>query len=132
MRRQFKGLRPEFLRCRTLGHTWENVDTGVWQHRWEYLSGYRETLQCPTCTTLREEVWSDASGELLCRYYKYPKGYSLADVEVPPGITLRELMRVEWSARAKAGAVRRARQRAVELKPVARPRAKRQPVGASR
>ena len=132
MRRQFKGLRPEFLRYRTLGHTWENVDTGGVAAPMGVPERVPRDSPVPTCTTLREEVWSDASGELLCRYYKYPKGYSLADVEVPPGITLRELMRVEWSARAKAGAVRRARQRAVELKPVARPRAKRQPVGASR
>jgi hypothetical protein len=106
MRRIFKSLKPEYLRCRTMGHDWHDVDHLEWDHKVIYIKGFRQTSRCSSCGGYREEVWSVTSGELLCRYYKMPKGYSLAGVEVPPGTTLRQLMRLETSQRAKAAAVR--------------------------
>ena len=121
MKRMFKSLRVEYLTCRTQGHRWDDVTgLGVWDHKVEYLLGFRETLRCETCGTLREVVWSDKTGDVMWRGYKYPDGYSLADVELPEGTTLRMAMRIEWGARSRAGELRQARERARSAAPRSR------------
>lgn len=83
---------------------------GSWTHKVEYLHGHRQTSRCTSCRGLKEEVWSVTTGQLLCRYYRMPKGYSMAGVTLPEGATLREVMRVEYSARDKAERLRARRE----------------------
>jgi hypothetical protein len=110
VKRLFRKIDPAVLRCRTKGHRWNDVsDLEVWVHKVKYLKGFRETSQCDVCETLREEVWSEATGSLMCRYYRYPKGYHIGQVDLPEGVTMREAMRAEWSTRQKAGQVKRER-----------------------
>lgn len=110
-RRQFKGLKLAYLRCRTFGHRWEEQTTD-WTPKVRFLQGWTETRRCESCSTTRREVWSYATGELFYRAYKYPSGYKLVDYELPEDMTLREAMRMETAIRARDKAkTRREQQR---------------------
>lgn len=117
MKRMFRKLPPEFLRCRVDGHRWDEVSgLGLWRQKVTYLQGHTEVCRCASCGSLRRIVWSAATGVVLARAYRYAEGYALSRSELPEGATMREAMRVEWSARSRAGDVRRQAEEAAKLR----------------
>ena len=126
MKRMFRKLPPEFLRCRVDGHRWDEVSgLGLWRQKVTYLRGHTEVCRCASCGSLRRIVWSEATGVVLARAYRYAEGYALARSELPEGVTMREAMRVEWAARSKAGDVRRLAAEAARRRAAAQRRATR-------
>jgi hypothetical protein len=91
-------MRAEYLRCRTLGHAWDDfIPHGV-RPRW----GHLQTWRCVRCGTERHDV-INAIGTLGQRHYVYPEGYQLAADERPTRDTCRvELGKVlQREARAR-------------------------------
>jgi hypothetical protein len=73
-------LTDEFVKCRTVGHTWDEIpDDGLGQ---QLFKGSKSTqmvvFRCTTCTMRRYEVWSLVTGDLVDRRYFTPEGYRLA------------------------------------------------------
>ena len=100
MPRSFKKLLPEYLRCRTVGHQWDERSMS-WNRKVTYISGHPISFMCDVCTTERRELWSETTGDLVYRTYTYPAGYSLTRSMVPENMTMRKAMRQEWIARSK-------------------------------
>jgi hypothetical protein len=98
-------MRAEYLRCRTLGHAWEDfIPHGV-RPRW----GELQTWRCMRCATERHDV-INALGALGHRHYVYPPDYKLAADDTPTrdafrvelGKTLQRDARARVNGRAKA------------------------------
>lgn len=94
-------LQADFVACQTLLHGWERIPD---QH--EHLKTYigvqnaaRRIFRCWRCTTIRAEVWSKITGDLVIRQYYYPDDYSLYVVELAEGMTRRRLARLEYLRR---------------------------------
>jgi hypothetical protein len=78
---------PAYLRCRTLGHAWDDfIPHGV-RPRW----GELQTWRCVRCGTERHDT-INALGALGQRRYVYPEGYQLAADEPRPS---RDALRIE-------------------------------------
>jgi len=60
-----------FIRCRTLGHSWHDVDSLHWTPKW----GVPLTLRCERCDMERRDTVKWDTGELLNRRYVKPKAY---------------------------------------------------------
>lgn len=83
-------LRDEYLWCRTVGHSWEEVvadDLPRPEHGW------RMALQCSRCLTRRNQIIDDRTGDAEGRRYDYPEGYKLDEKAT------RSEMRLEYSKR---------------------------------
>lgn len=100
-KRPYRKASMDYLKCRTVGHSWDDI-TGTWRPKVQYIRGTRMTFRCERCTMERYEVWSNASGELIYRAYVAPDGYAMSKDEIPEGMTMRQLMRVEWAARERS------------------------------
>jgi hypothetical protein len=94
-------LKADFVACQTLLHGWERIPD-----KHEYLPTYlnisnaaRRIFRCWRCTTVRAEVWSKDTFDLVVRQYYYPDGYSLSVGEVAEGMTRRKLARSEYLRR---------------------------------
>lgn len=89
-------LDEAFLRCRTLGHAWDQIpdDGGHGRQYTESRSTRRITFRCTECHTVREEAWSAVTGDVLFRTYTNPQGYKMAAEDGK-----RTAMRVEWVQR---------------------------------
>jgi len=62
----------EMLRCRTLGHQWDDFyPTSLAPPSF----GWRLSLRCARCSTERHDIISHAQGEVLSREYRYVDGY---------------------------------------------------------
>ena len=72
MRLVSRDHRSEFLRCRTLGHQWDDIPvtdrTGFGEQLW---------MRCLRCATERHDG-IDTGGRLTYRRYVYPLGYDTA------------------------------------------------------
>jgi hypothetical protein len=96
------GLRDqysEWIECRTLLHAWENVPyNGEAPRRWRTATRSTTILQfrCLRCGTIRYDVWSNVTGDLVERAYRTPEGYSL-----PKGAGAKVLVRKEYLRRAR-------------------------------
>lgn len=107
MRRLFKVYPVEFLRCRIRGHLWDDVThLDLWPETVEYLLGFKETCRCESCSGLRKRIWSTTTGRPMAYAYKMPEGYKLVDYELTDDFTLGQALKVEWSARDRAGSVK--------------------------
>jgi hypothetical protein len=65
----YSDSREPFIRCRTLGHAWIDVDS-TWTPSW----GIPLTLRCERCDMERRDTINNA-GELSTRRYTRPLGY---------------------------------------------------------
>jgi hypothetical protein len=61
--------RQGFVRCGTLGHSWDDYLT-----KWTTSAGIPLTLRCGRCGTERRDVIG-AFGQLINRHYVYPAHY---------------------------------------------------------
>lgn len=101
--RFFRSLDTSFVECRTLGHAWDMMPGG-WNGKGKTtLDGKRIGFRCLRCPTIKLELWSEYTGELLTRRYEHPEGYSL-DHEVLEDArdvygTMRQSMRIEYISR---------------------------------
>jgi hypothetical protein len=100
-KRPYRKAKLDYLKCRTVGHSWDNI-SGNWRPKVTYIHGTRMTFRCERCGMLRYEVWSNATGELIYRAYDAPEGYAMSRDDIPEGMTMRQLMRVEWAARERS------------------------------
>lgn len=64
-----------FVRCRTLGHAWDDFIP----MRKPAQFGDRLSLRCVRCATERHDIVSWVDGSLLQREYQHPEGYALAE-----------------------------------------------------
>lgn len=99
---------PQWIECRALLHAWEQIPyDGAAPRRWRTATRSTTILlfRCLRCGTLRYDVWSNVTGDLIERAYRTPEGYSL-----PQGHGAKVLVRKEYLRR----------QRADEAKPKAR------------
>lgn len=62
--------RMEYQRCHALGHRWANIPVMR-----PPAFGSAMDLQCENCATVRRDILSRVSGELIARYYLYPDAY---------------------------------------------------------
>ena len=89
----------QWIECRTLLHAWENIpyDGGA-PRRWATATRSTTIMQfrCLRCGTLRYDVWSNVTGDLVERAYRTPEGYSL-----PKGEGAKVLVRKEYLRRAR-------------------------------
>jgi hypothetical protein len=94
------GLDTEFVQCRALLHAWDDIpyDGGA-PKRWRVARRHVNVLQfrCLRCGTIRYDVWSKVTGELVERVYRTPEGYAL-----PKGRGRKVLVRKEYMARLHA------------------------------
>jgi hypothetical protein len=70
--------RKNFLRCRTLGHSWFEVDA-PWTPEW----GTPLCVRCERCGMERRDI-INTRGDIGRRYYIRPDGYGLARDEWKP------------------------------------------------
>lgn len=63
------GERRQYIRCRTLGHSWFDYDS-----TWTPTFGVPLTLRCERCSTERRDTINEW-GTLLARHYYKPKNY---------------------------------------------------------
>lgn len=70
--------RQGFLRCNTYQHAWDEYENSDYRPKF----GTPFVLRCERCGTERRESWG-RHGELLSRYYRYPRGYKYAKGERP-------------------------------------------------
>lgn len=62
--------RVEYQRCHALGHRWENIPVLR-----APAFGSAIDLRCENCATVRRDILSRVSGQLITRYYLYPEDY---------------------------------------------------------
>jgi hypothetical protein len=67
----------EYVKCRTIGHAWDDITGSVAPHQFTFLDGARVYFQCIRCTTKREDIWSRVTGDLMARQYTYPADYKI-------------------------------------------------------
>lgn len=105
MAKSWRKVDEGYLSCRLFGHVWDRAPNRQPIGR-RYLAGERITLECLRCSTIREEVWSRATGECIQRRYDYPEGYKyeLPGTEAAPQ---RPDLRVEWVRRGYTVRVRK-------------------------
>jgi hypothetical protein len=67
------GLNEAMLRCRTLGHSWDDFTVLMRPPAF----GERMSFRCTRCTTERHDICSWVDGSLIQREYRYPDAYHL-------------------------------------------------------
>lgn len=70
--------RYRYVECRAIGHSWEQIE----DDRSHKSFGVAMQFRCDRCTTVRRDVVSTVSGELLYRSYSKPDDYKLGYDEV--------------------------------------------------
>lgn len=71
--------RAGYVKCRTLGHSWDEYDDSTWTPEW----GTPLSLRCERCGTVRRDI-IDARGDLSSRNYVKPTGYDLTRDDYKP------------------------------------------------
>jgi hypothetical protein len=96
---------PQWIECRTLLHAWENVPyNGEAPRRWRTATRSTTIMQfrCLRCGTIRYDVWSNVTGDLVERAYRTPEGYALPKGEGAKVLVRREYLRRQRQAAPKA------------------------------
>lgn len=103
-------LYVEWVQCRTLLHAWEEIpyDGGGMRDFKPTRSTLVLLFRCERCGTLRYDVWSRVTGDLIKRAYRTPLGYAL-----PKGRGRKVLVRKEYLRRLHSSNSRSARKRNV-------------------
>jgi hypothetical protein len=71
-------MKYRYVECRALGHSWDQVeDDRTWRQ-----FGVACQFRCTRCYTVRRDVISPATGELLYRSYSKPDDYALGSDQV--------------------------------------------------
>jgi hypothetical protein len=68
-------LNEQMLRCRTLGHSWDDFIPMMKAPEF----GERLSFRCVRCTTERHDICSWVDGSLIQREYRYPDEYKLSE-----------------------------------------------------
>lgn len=95
-------LPPTFVRCRTFGHAWDDVDaTDTEQEQFDasWNDGEAHSLlvtECSRCSMRRIDIVHLIGGGLRSRRYTYPEGYLMPKGEHRP---LRSDFRLELLGR---------------------------------
>lgn len=76
-------LRAEYVQCRSLGHSWDDIPVTSPSSFGVYM-----WFRCTRCTSERRDIISPFSGDLLSRKYIYAEGY-LQNWERPAAQDLR-------------------------------------------
>jgi hypothetical protein len=67
----------EFVRCRTIGHAWDEIPPVV--EVWRDTGGMAAlTLRCVRCGSMRHDLVSMSTGNVYGRKYDYEAGYNVA------------------------------------------------------
>jgi hypothetical protein len=107
----YEHMETEWVYCRTMLHAWDEIPyDGEAPFRWRNASRGTTIIEvrCVRCGTLRYDVWSNVTGDLLERTYHTPEGYSLPRAE-----GRKVLMRKEYLRRRKQSANGRVARRKV-------------------
>jgi hypothetical protein len=107
-KRPLKGIRPEVLECRVgRRHLWQEDPSPTIRPKWRFLDGLEEYSFCERgCGCDRRRVLSLLSGEVLYTYIHYPEDYRIARDELPEGMNLGDILRLELSAVRKAALIK--------------------------
>lgn len=89
-------LRDEYLRCRVIGHQWDEFDP-VGMRKPHF--GWRLSVRCERCSTERHDL-INARGEVGSRSYVYPEDYDI------PGRAVRTELRTEIHRRRRTEPLR--------------------------
>lgn len=92
-----RDLNGEYVQCRALLHAWDEIPyDGNAPERWRSATRSTTVLlfRCLCCSTLRYDVWSNVTGDLVERAYRTPQGYSL-----PKGKGKKVFVRKEYLTR---------------------------------
>lgn len=82
-------LNNEFLRCRVIGHAWDEVD-GIFDRPPSFGVAY--DLRCTRCGMIARDIISEWTGERLSsRRYVQPTGYAHKKDELPPRHLLKAI-----------------------------------------
>ena len=100
--KQFRALPPEALRCHTFSHSWDDLTDQIGDDRGprKILRGRYIILICTSCDTERREVWSEVTGRLVSREYRYHDWYRAGETP-KSALTRKEMLRVEYLSRKK-------------------------------
>jgi len=63
-----------FLMCRDIGHNWSYTVVQIIRNRSRHLRGYRQEMQCSTCSTIKYR-WINPDGTVGSASYRYPDLY---------------------------------------------------------
>lgn len=89
-RKELHSLTDDFVLCRTIGHSWDDV-TGL-VDRERVTGAWSLSLRCIRCTTERHDL-VNYQGEVVERRYIYAEGYTRLKERVFRDELRRELMR---------------------------------------
>jgi hypothetical protein len=106
---RFDTLLDEFVKCRTVGHNWNEIPDDGNGPGFFTRSRSTETVlwRCATCTARRYDVYSLVTGDLVDRRMVYPRDYHLP----PKSGATRKLMRKEYIERTRGRAWSRQRRK---------------------
>lgn len=97
MKRTYNNITNQSLYCRTFNHSWEDITGIIAGRKLTYLQGRQVTTRCSVCNTVRSDVYSIATGELMCRAYDYPDHYRIGKWDGDGSLKMQ--MRLEYLAR---------------------------------
>jgi hypothetical protein len=60
----------EYVQCHAIGHLWDPIPVDR-----PPSFGSAADVRCMSCTSVRRDIASRVSGDLLARYYDYPEDY---------------------------------------------------------
>lgn len=66
----------EYVRCKALPHAWDPVGPIADRRKTRRTFGALQTFRCEHCGSLRFDVVSRLTGDLLYRWYEHQDGYS--------------------------------------------------------
>ena len=96
---RFDTLIDDFVKCRTVGHNWDEINDDALGPGFFVSSNSTETVlwRCVVCTSKRYDVYSLVTGDLVDRRMVYPRDYHLP----PKSGANRKLMRKEYIERTR-------------------------------
>lgn len=95
-------LHLNFVRCRTMGHAWDEFPAALFARKPTVFS-WQEAFRCTRCATEKYESYS-LQGQVAQRQYVYPDGYKLAEKLTRAEFRLELRMRRRRMVRKKKGA----------------------------
>lgn len=95
---RFARNNPNFLRCRRSKRHWLDEDnaTATDLPKEEGIKGWKVTMECIRCGTLRHEKWNRFGNRFGNLTYEWPDGYKEEFAEVPQDEEAQGALNIAW------------------------------------
>lgn len=91
-------MKETHLKCRTLGHRWDEAHIPYTGPSTSRIFRFRVSLRCDRCGMVRHDA-INAWGDVASRYYDPPEGYAWTSDEALP--TRADFRRLLWAEEFK-------------------------------